>query len=380
MSIKKVDIIEIDHILEKMVDMVGNSKNEIFNIGEQSRLDFETIADELKHIRQMVLQVIEEGDHLEIKARFARKRLSEVSMHFNTFSEEQVREAYEKAHSLQVDLQMNRQLEKQLRTKRDDLERRLNGLQKTIERAEHLVSQISIVLNFLTSDLAQVGELLHDAKRHQEFGFKIIEAQEEERKRLSREMHDGPAQMMANVMMRSDLIERVFRDRGSDAALAEIRELKSNVRSALYEVRRIIYDLRPMALDDLGLVPTLRKYLRNIEEYTKTTKIEFFTIREEIRLPARLEVALFRLVQESVQNSIKHSDATTITVKMEISKDNTITVIKDNGKGFDPCLKKEGSFGLLGMKERVELLNGEISIDSKIGSGTVIMISVPVNV
>ncbi|MFS0783699.1 sensor histidine kinase [Bacillus sp. 1P06AnD] len=380
MSIKNLNIQELDHILDKMIQMVGASKNEIFNIGEQSRLDFETLFEELKNIRQMVLQVIEEGDQLERKARFARKRLSEVSRHFNTFSEEQVREAYEVAHSLQVDLQMNRQLEKQLRYKRDDLQRRLIGLQNTIERAEHLVSQISIVLNFLTSDLAQVGELLHDAKRRQEFGFKIIEAQEEERKRLSREIHDGPAQMMANVMMRSDLIDRIFREQGADEALKEIRSLKKMVRNALYEVRRIIYDLRPMALDDLGLVPTLRKYLSNIEEYNQTLKIDFVSLREEVRLPPKMEVALFRLIQESVQNAIKHADASTITVKIEINQTHVMAIIKDDGKGFDTDAKKEGSFGLIGMMERVDLLNGDLTVDSSIGKGTVVMISMPIEV
>ncbi|MFP3386653.1 sensor histidine kinase, partial [Tritonibacter sp. SIMBA_163] len=84
-----------------------------------------------------------------------------------------------------------------------------------------------------------------------------IEAQEEERKRLSREIHDGPAQMMANVLLRSDLIEKTYREKGADKAFKEISSLKDMVRQALTEVRRIIYDLRPMALDDLGLVPTL---------------------------------------------------------------------------------------------------------------------------
>lgn len=378
MSIKKVDIEELDRILDKMVNVVGESKGEVFKISEQSRLDFETIREELDHVKHMVIQVIEEGDQLEIKAKMARKRLSEVSVHFNTFSEKQVRGAYEKAHSLQVDLQMNRQLEKQLRNKRDDLERRLVGLKETIDRADHLVSQISIILNFLTSDLAHMGELLYDAKRRQEFGFKIIEAQEEERKRVSREIHDGPAQMMANVMMRSDLIDRIFRERGTEEALLEIRELKKMVRNALYEVRRIIYDLRPMALDDLGLVPTLRKYLRNVDEYNKAVKIDFITIREDVRIPIKLEIAIFRLIQESVQNAIKHAEATLINVKIEINKTNVIVVIKDDGKGFDVSVIKEGSFGLIGMKERSELLNGEISIDSVIGKGTVIMISIPV--
>ena len=380
MSIKKVDINAIDRILEKMVEVVENSKSEIFAIGEHSRFEFETLFDELEHVRQQVILVIDEGDKLERQARLSRKYLSEVSKHFNTYSEEQVHNAYEKAHALQVDLKINRQLEKQLRTKRDDLERRLIGLKHTIDRAEKLVSQISIVENYLSSDLAQIGEILHDAKRHQEFGFKIIEAQEEERKRLSREIHDGPAQMMANVMMRSDLIDRIFRERGADEAVKEIREMKKMVRNALYEVRRIIYDLRPMALDDLGLVPTLRKYLQTIEEYAKKIKIRFMNIGQEIRLPSKLEVALFRLIQESVQNTLKHAEATIVTVKLELRSDMATAIIKDNGKGFNHELKKDGSFGLLGMKERVELLDGSITFDSIIGKGTVVMINIPYQV
>ncbi|MBD3108507.1 sensor histidine kinase [Bacillus sp. AGMB 02131] len=377
MSIKNVDINVIDRILEKMVDVVENSKSEIFAIGEQSRREFETLFEELEQIRQQVILIIDEGDRLEKQARLSRKYLSEVSQHFKTYSEEQILKAYEKAHALQVDLQINRQTEKQLRTKRDDLERRLIGLKATIDRAEKLVSQISIVENYLTSDLAQIGEILQDAKRQQEYGFKIIEAQEEERKRLSREIHDGPAQMMANVMMRSDLIDRIFRERGPDEAIKEIREMKKMVRNALYEVRRIIYDLRPMALDDLGLVPTLRKYLQTIEDYAKTTKIEFINLGKEIRLPSKLEIALFRLIQESVQNTLKHADATLVKVKLELRNDTAIAIIKDDGKGFDQELQQEGSFGIIGMKERVDLLNGSINFDSVIGRGTVVMIHIP---
>lgn len=377
MSIKNVDINAIDQILEKMVKVVESSKSEIFAIGEHSRLEFDTLFEELEQVRQQVLLVIDEGDKLEKQARLSRKYLSEVSMHFNTYSEEQVHNAYEKAHALQVDLKINRQLEKQLRAKRDDLERRLIGLKEAIDRAEKLVSQISIVENYLSSDLAQIGEILHGAKRQQEYGFKIIEAQEEERKRLSREIHDGPAQMMANVMMRSDLIDRIFRERGTDEAVKEIREMKKMVRYALYEVRRIIYDLRPMALDDLGLVPTLRKYLQTTEEYAKTTKIEFMNIGKEIRLPSKLEVAMFRLIQESVQNTLKHAEASLVTVKLELRNETATAIIKDNGKGFNHELQKEGSFGLLGMKERVELLNGSINFDSVIGRGTVVMIHIP---
>ncbi len=219
--------------------------------------------------------------------------------------------------------------------------------------------------------------MLESAQEKQDFGLRIIEAQEEERRRLSREIHDGPAQMLANVIIRSDLVERVYKEKGINEALVEIRSLKSMVRDSLYEVRRIIYDLRPMALDDLGLIPTLKKYLHTLEDYNKSMVIQFTLLGKEERLSTEYEVALFRLVQESVQNAIKHAEANLIHVKMELNKDYVVIVIKDNGKGFDVVEKKEGSFGIIGMRERLDLLEGSMSIDSKPSVGTVVMLQVP---
>ncbi|UYQ97588.1 two-component sensor histidine kinase DegS [Bacillus velezensis] len=384
MNKSKMDSKVLDSILMKMLKTVDGSKDEVFQIGEQSRQQYEQLVEELKQIKQQVYEVIELGDKLEVHTRHARNRLSEVSRNFHKFSEEEIRNAYEKAHKLQVELTMIQQREKQLRERRDDLERRLLGLQEIIERSESLVSQITVVLNYLNQDLRQVGLLLADAQAKQDFGLRIIEAQEEERKRVSREIHDGPAQMLANVMMRSELIERIFRDRGTEDGFQEIRNLRQNVRNALYEVRRIIYDLRPMALDDLGLIPTLRKYLYTTEEYNGKVKIHFQCIgdTENKRLAPQFEVALFRLAQEAVTNALKHSETEEITVKVEVTADFVVLIIKDNGKGFDikdAKQKKNKSFGLLGMKERVDLLEGTITIDSKIGLGTFIMIKVPLS-
>ena len=232
---KALDVKALDRILDRMINTLTDSKDEIFQIGEQCRNDYETLSRELRELRTMIAKIIDEGDRLETLAQSARNHLSTVSRNFNEYSEEQVKEAYEKAHQIQMDYIMNRELEKQLRKRRDELERRLQGLHETIERAEHLVAQTTFVLNYLTSDLKQVGEVLEEAKMKQDFGLKIIMAQEEERKRLSREIHDGPAQMLANVMMRSDLVERLFKEYGSEAALEEIRSLKKMVRDALYE-------------------------------------------------------------------------------------------------------------------------------------------------
>lgn len=379
MATKGLDSKVLDSILEKMVNTVDYSKEEIFRIGEQSRQEFVTLTDELNDIKERVGTIIDEVDRLENHSRFARKRLSEVSSQFNKYSEDEIRNAYEKAHELQMQLTVVKQEEKQLRERRDELERRLVGLQETIERADHLVGQISVVLNYLNSDFKMVGELLEDAKQKQAFGLKIIEAQEEERRKLSREIHDGPAQMLANVMLRSQIIDKVYKE-SPEQGVKEIHDLRKMVRSALYEVRRIIYDLRPMALDDLGLIPTLKKYLSTIEEYNDETKISFVCIGSEKRIPSKYEVALFRLVQEAVQNALKHAEAREIVVKLELARKHVTVVVKDNGKGFDIREKKQDSFGLIGMRERVDLLDGNLTIDSSVGAGTVVMIQVPMEV
>ncbi|WP_449537821.1 sensor histidine kinase [Ferdinandcohnia sp. Marseille-Q9671] len=379
MATKRLDSKLLDHILEKMVHTVDHSKEEIFRIGEQSRHEFESLTSELKEIKEKVSTIIDEVDRLETHTRFARKRLSEVSSQFNKYSEQEIRNAYEKAHDMQMQLTLIKEQEKQLRDRRDELERRLVGLSDTIERADHLVGQISVILNYLNSDFRMVGEIIEDAKQKQAFGLKIIEAQEEERRKLSREIHDGPAQMLANVMLRSQIIDKVYRE-SPEKGYQEISDLRKMVRSALYEVRRIIYDLRPMALDDLGLIPTLKKYLSTIEEYNGNTTISFVFIGSEQRIPSKFEVALFRMVQEAVQNALKHADAREIVVKLELSRHHVTVIVKDNGNGFDIREKKKDSFGLIGIRERVDLLDGNLTIDSSIGAGTIVMIQVPIEV
>ncbi|WP_258921850.1 sensor histidine kinase [Heyndrickxia coagulans] len=377
MTFKTFDSKALDAILEKMVATVEESKHEIFEIGERCRQDYDALINELEEVKATVAKVIEQTDELETKSKFARRRLAEVSQHFRDFSEKQVREAYEKAHTIQIQLSMNRQRELQLRERRNELERRLYSLKDTIDRANHLVSQTTVVLNYLTSDLQNISEAIEDAKHKQEFGLRVIEAQEEERKRISREIHDGPAQMLANMLLRSDLVEKIYHENGMEEAIAEMRTLKELVRDSLKEVRRIIYDLRPMALDDLGLIPTLKKYLSTIENYKGSPVITYRHLGEERRLPTNYEIALFRLIQESVQNALKHAKATEIQVKSELRKNSFIATVKDNGVGFDVRSIREGAFGIVGMRERVSLLNGEISIHSKRGAGTLVIIQIP---
>lgn len=368
----------LDIIIDEMVDVVEKSKDEIFNISEEARKEHEMLVRELKETKEKVLHHIETGDELEHQVRYSRKRLSEVSKYFDRYSENEIREVYEKTHAMQTRLAIIRQEEQVLREKRDELERRIAALQHTVDRAEGLAGKITVVLNYLNDDFKLVNEIIEDAKEKREFGLKIIEAQEEERRRISREIHDGPAQMLANILLRSEIVERTFREGTVQNGLDEVKSVRKMIRSSLYEVRRIIYDLRPMALDDLGLIPTLKKYLSTTSEYNNIA-IEFISFGEDKRLNSKYEVAFFRLIQEAVQNAVKHAEASRIDVRLEICKHTLSAVIKDNGKGFDPNQKRDKSFGLIGMKERVEMFEGSLLIDSKIGKGTRILIQVPYN-
>lgn len=367
----------LDDIVNEMIGVVENSKDEILDISEVAEKEYRRLKDELEVIVEKVVKLIEKGDQLEIDVRKSRRKLSEVSKNFDLYSEADVHEVYQKTHQMQMNLAMLRQEEKILRERRDDIERRLVNLEKTLYRAENISRKISVVHSYLDEDFQHVNEIIEDAKEKQRFSLQIIKAQEEERLRISREIHDGPAQMLANILLRSEFIDQAYQRGQVEESLAEIKNIRKLVRSSLQEVRRIIYDLRPMVLDDLGLIPTIKKYINTLQDYNESIDITFTVLGIEERMTKKYEIALFRLTQEALQNAIRHAEAKSITVKLELRNHDVSLVIKDDGKGFDPKVKKEDSFGLIGMKERVEMFEGTFRIDSILGKGTTIYIRIP---
>ena len=179
----KLDLDSLDVIFNRMLETITNSKDDIFIISEQSRRSFEEMQQELQIVRHEIGMVINEGDLLEKKMQLAKQRLVIVSKQFEQYTEQQVKEAYETANELQVKHSLNKAEEKRLRDKRDDLERRMKILYDTIERADHIVNQVNVVISYFNSDLKNVTLALEQAKIKQDFGIKIITAQEEERKR-----------------------------------------------------------------------------------------------------------------------------------------------------------------------------------------------------
>ena len=367
----------LDNIIKKMTEVVEQSQEEILEISEQTEKEYMSIQEELVHIKILVKQHIEKSDYLEKKVRDSRKRLSEVSKQFGKHNENEIKRVYDETHALQTELIIVQQEEQALRQKRDDLERRLVQLEKTIEHADSLGQKVSVIASFLQDDFEEVNEYLKSAHEKQQIGLKIIEAQEQERKRISREIHDGPAQSLANILLRSEIVELSLRNKNIDEALYEMQSFRKNIQQSLQEVRRIIYDLRPMTLDDLGLFPTIKKHVSTISKFNDI-EIQLALHGEEKRLTTQYEVALFRLIQEGLQNAIKHADASLIKVLLEVHKDKISLVIKDDGVGFNPEEgEKVGSYGIIGMKERVDLLDGELKIDSEINKGTTIKVVIP---
>ncbi len=380
MAEANINIHVLDEVMERTISSVEQSKEKIFDIAENAHKERNHISLELEALKDEIERVITQTDHLEIKARHARQKLANISRSFRQYSESDIREAYEEASQMQIKLSLSRDKELRLRQRRDELERRHRNILQTIEKSENLISQIGLVLNYLQGDLRKVGIALESAQQQQLLGIQIIQAQEEERKRVARDIHDGPAQSMANVTLRSEIVERMLNQNRIDEAKVELRLLKELTRASLVDVRKIIFDLRPMALDDLGLVPTLRKYL---EEYHKRhgIHVKLTLLSPERRLQNSIEVAVFRLIQESLNNTAKHAQAKHVEVRLEFKPNEVHSIVTDDGVGFDQSTKAERpQFGIMGMKERVKLLQGKMIIHSKPGKGTSVLFHIPLRI
>lgn len=371
--------VDINRIFTNTIQVMEESKYQIYEVCESARNERTLLEKELEQVMKETLQVIEQVDKHELEYRYARIRLTEVSRDFNRFGEHDIKKAYEKATLIQLQLATSREQEKHLKLRRDDLQIRIRNVEKNIERAESIASQMNVVLEYLSGDVDNVTRILESAKTRQQLGLKIILAQEEERKRIAREIHDGPAQSMANLVLRTEIAERIAAKQDYAAVQVELSDLKGQVRTGLEEIRKIIFNLRPMALDDLGLIPTLRKLSQDFEDRVKIHTV-FEVQGKEIRLSSSMEAAIYRLVQEALTNVQKHAVASRVLVHVSFSAGKLEITIKDNGRGFSrpPNQDDQSHYGIIGMYERVQLLEGAIDIQSGPEKGTEIKIIIPI--
>jgi signal transduction histidine kinase len=221
-------------------------------------------------------------------------------------------------------------------------------------------------------------KLLEDNLRY--YLQQVTKAHEEERKYIARELHDDMAQIMGSLSRQLDNLLRRRHDFGA-ADVSGLQDIQNNLNRGLQSMHRFIQNLRPSLLDDLGLIPALRSLTSNLEE-TEGMLSDFTVTGRERRLPTEVELSLFRVFQEALNNIRKHAQATAVSVKVTFNNSGIRLAVSDNGQGFQPPpsmadLPRRGQLGLMGMQERALLVGGTIEVTSEPGKGTTLLVDVP---
>lgn len=371
----------INLIIEKVISEINSGKSRVFEIVDRLRDEFERKRIELENVKYRIEKIIVEVDELQSLDKRMRLILANASKEFNSASEKIIRSTYEEALEVRVMYVTKQNEEKELRKQRDELERSLKEYLESIEDADNIVNQINIALGYLEGNIAQEVKGA-ESDNQMQVGIKILESQERERKRIAREIHDGPAQYIANAMLRIDLCKMIVQ-RDLQEGLNELDDLKKNVKMALREVRGVLFDLRPISLEQLGLDEALREMANLISE-ENGIEVDISTKAMEREIEHILEIAVYRLAQEILNNIKKHSKATKVIIRVEYGVDYVYFMINDNGIGFDikkaieNAKRKGTSYGLIGIFDRVNQLQGKIGIESSPDEGTTYKIKLPV--
>jgi two-component system sensor histidine kinase DegS len=362
---------KLDQIIQNTAFAIEDGKKEIFEISEQIRHEYISYEQELITVKAQISITINEVDKLQIRSQMAKNMIKTINEHFDEFTENDIKEAYELSQKVQVQLSFKTQEEKELIERRNKLERMLRNSMEVLKKAEVLEMKVSVALEYLT------GNVMEQIKEKKDVGLKIIEAQEKEKKRISRDIHDGPAQSLANVIYKAEYASKVI-DSSPNKAKKEISYLQDDVRNILKDIRKIIYDLMPMSLDDLGLVPTVKKMVSNIMDTTKI-QVDLKVHQDSVVENSLVNLMAFRVIQESFNNIVKHSECKKVLFTIEINPNTIELDIIDNGKGFDvmEVMENANGYGLYNMKERIDLVNGLFKISSEPKKGTHIRVSIP---
>ena len=252
-----------------------------------------------------------------------------------------------------------------------------------------IVDIIATPLRDSEGNITEVVELMRDvteAKRLEkqimeanqargELLQQLISAQEDERMRIARELHDETSQAITSLAVSLETVIAAIPPHDAEVK-AKLREMQSRAIKILDETQRIIYELRPSLLDDLGLISAVRWYAESHLE-AAGIKVDFETVGLERKLPIEMETALFRIVQEAINNITRHADAESASISLDFKENAVALHIDDDGRGFDLSKVTGHWLGLRGMRERVELLGGSLNVDAGPGLGTQIDVEIP---
>jgi PAS domain S-box-containing protein len=338
---------------------------------ESGRLLFEHASDAI-FVRAQDGRILSANQAAADLAGRSREMLVGLSMEY-LLSPEDARRLAESQHKLLSGLPFEQPIELRLR--------RPDGSERTIEVAGSLLNEAgqSATFQYIARDVTQQRQL-QETMRY--YARQVTRAQEDERRRIARELHDDTAQAL--VILSRKLDDILPTDDGyPEEVVQRLEGARSLTDEILEGVRRFSRDLRPSILDDLGLLPALEWLTADLARQTDI-QAELSVLSPARRLRPETELVLFRIVQEALSNTRKHSGASRATVTVQFNAGEVLVVVNDNGAGFDPAtvvmgnLVTTGKLGLIGMNERASLVGGSVLVESHPGEGTTVTIRVPV--
>ncbi|MGQ9888078.1 MAG: sensor histidine kinase [Aggregatilineales bacterium] len=341
----------------------------------------EIITTEMRRIKDALSEIKVQIDQTQIVVNREQQRNTDIATELRTVQDnletiprQDIRAKYDEALEARFRLStMRGQLEK-FQANRDHLEQEMALLNQLLNKLQG-VDALPAIEHAQESAGPRAGLNI----------VRIVQAQEEERRRLARQMHDGPAQSLTNFILQAEICQRLF-DRNPDRAAEELDNLKTSASVTFQKVRDFIFDLRPMMLDDLGVVPTVRRYVESFrEKYEIEATLDL--IGEERRLENHREVMLFRGIQELMVDARDFANATKINVKLDMGTDRIKVTVEDNGRGFDvqSALAANGEThnsdprvqSITTLKEKFELVGGGLSVTSSETEGTIVRLELP---
>lgn len=371
----------LEDILQRTRMALEEGRSQIFEVAEAAQQECTRTEVVLQTVQAEMEQAIAEVEDLTRRFAQIRVELLKSNRDYLEYSEAQKRRIYEEAEQVRTALAAAKERERLLRVRRDNLEQTLAKLREIAAKAERLVSQVGMALTYLSGSLDDVNKQLEHMYIREQAGQEILLGQEIERKRMAGSLHDGPVQDLAHLVVQLEICERLYQAGRQEEALSKFGDLKAIAQGTMADLRRIIYDLNPMTLDDLGLVLTINNYLDNLAKQTGVD-IRFILLGQEQRLEPQLEMAVFRIVQEAANNSIKHAQPRVIEVTLEYRRQHISVSVRDDGIGIDAAAVREKfksgkHFGLLNMQSRANVFGGSLQFHGEPGKGTRVLATIP---
>jgi len=259
-----------------------------------------------------------------------------------------------------------------------ELSAAMESMHKGELRQRVRVDAVDPELHRLSLSFNNMCARLEDESR--QYAAKLLSSIEDERRRIGRELHDETSQTLAATLVILNLAEKALASGDLPEAWEQVTNSKGLIAHSIDEIKLLVYDLRPVMLDDIGLAPTLRWYIQSHLKDAGPTVVADFD-GATLRLPGEVETALYRIAQEVLANAVRHAAATKIVIRLETCPGYADLAVIDNGRGFDPEATLRDSsrrgVGLLSIKERVELLGGSVNIVSAVGRGTRVYTVIP---